>query len=745
MLAGLGCALLVAATLAAYWNSTSGVFLLDDKPNIVNNLSIRELFPISKHLLQGNLRRLPNLSFALNYHLGGLSPTGYHWFNIAVHALAGCFLFLLLRTLFRSHAFSESFAHNSSRLAFCVALLWAVHPLNTQAVSYIVQRSESMMGLALFAFLLLVAVSASSSRPAFWLLAAFFVFCLGLLCKEVMVMSLPMAILMDRAFLSNSWRDALARRGWFWGMCVLPLGVALVVIVPTMLDADAAVGFELKSVTPLQYASTQPAVILHYLRLVIWPSPLVFDYGWLPEDRMWVVLSTATVLFLSVACLAWFFRSRAQWAFWGISALLALAPTSSVMPLQDIAVEHRMYVSTAFVLVPLVALVFWLSTSVFKDNPTTMATGICAAIAFGFGWMTVDRNIAYHSPITMWQDVISKTTGLDRDNLLAARAYSNLGEAYGDLELWDESVESLEEALKQGGFGSRVHGNLARAYVATNQPEKAAAHVLEALKFDPESARLRQQAGLVAAMVEDYAEAERQFRAARQLDARDPVLMVNLAQTLVAQRKTDEAAELLRSAIETDDSLAEARDRLIRLLIGRSQFAEAESVAAQFVKDFPENSAADYLLGIVFASTGRLDEAAKHWEQAASGSNPPADVNFQLGNYHRSRGNLPLAGRYYEREVENNPAHLDALNNLAGITAGSNPTLAISYFERVIKLAPDYLQAHYNIAALQASQGQSALAIGRLEKLLEKKPDFAPAKQLLQSLQTTVPDQAPGS
>jgi protein O-mannosyl-transferase len=728
--------LLVAlAGFLAYSNSFQGVFLLDDEPMIVDNPTIRSLTPVSKFIFEGGLRKLPMLSFAANYEIGGLDPTGYHYFNVAVHLLASVSLYGLAFVTFSSHVWAAEQRSQAALVSFLISLLWVVHPLNTQAIDYIVQRIESMMGLAFFLFLLLYANSHYSKHPRALLVAAWFVFCAGLLCKEVMVMSLPVAMLYDRAFLSTSWREAFRSRGLFWFACAFPLALAAAFIIPVMLGSDAAVGLSLESVTPSQYLSTQPEVILHYLRLVVVPWPQVFDYGWEPETQMSNILIASIVLVGLLASLAWLFTRKPQLAFWGLAAALVLFPTSSFIPLQDLAVEHRMYVPLAFVLVLGVLSLFFIGSKLFGDHPMLITSIICLGLSGVLAMLTITRNQDYKSEIGMWEDVVAKTVGSGSENMLAGRAYSNLGNAYANKEQWDKSIEFLEKALTCRQFASSVHGNLTRAYVATENAELAKKHCLKALELEPDSGRIRQQAGLIEVMEGNFVEAEKHFRMAYQMSPTDTVILVNLALCNMQLGNAQEAESLLRKAIDTDGKLAEPRKRLVDLLTRKSDIEAALEAAADYAKAIPNDPRANLQLGMIWAAKGDSAKSAEQLLIAAQFDPPPAEANYLLGNARRAANDLTDARRCYETELKYYPKNADALSKLAELVARDNPQLAITYFQRVVDLAPRAWQPRYNMASVQAMLGKKELAREQLSVVLKINPECEPAKLMLKALQ----------
>lgn len=142
---------LVLAVAVAYHNSLGGPFVFDDRVAIFDNSTIRQLWPIAEALSppsggqSDSDRPLVNLSMAINYRLGGTDPRGYHVCNVLVHTLAALTLFGIVRRTWRSRDGQPGEA--GLFIAGGIALLWALHPLQTAAVTYVVQRAESMMGL----------------------------------------------------------------------------------------------------------------------------------------------------------------------------------------------------------------------------------------------------------------------------------------------------------------------------------------------------------------------------------------------------------------------------------------------------------------------------------------------------------------------------------------------------------------------------------------------------------------------
>jgi hypothetical protein len=309
--------------VGTFWNSVNGPFIWDDQISIVSNPTIRHLWPLSDPLSPP--RETPvagrprvNLSFAINYALGGVAETGYHVGNVSVHIACALLLFgIVRRTLSSSRVAAalgpplETVGLNTvgvtsavtSATALVVALLWMVHPLQSEPVNYLTQRSESLMTL----FFLLTLYCAIRGTPrtgprpqhrAGWQWLSVIACVCGMATKETMVVAPIVIVLYDWAFAFDSFRDALRARRMLYG------GLAATwVVLGTLVwnTPRSTVGWS-TTVGPWTYLLNQTQMIGRYLRLVVWPHGLVLDYG-LPRALTLreVVPSAAVILALLAA------------------------------------------------------------------------------------------------------------------------------------------------------------------------------------------------------------------------------------------------------------------------------------------------------------------------------------------------------------------------------------------------------------------------------------------------------------
>ena len=284
--------LLVAGTLS-YLGSFSGALVYDDYTAIVGNPTIRRLSSITEVLSPPGAtpmsgRPVANLTLAINYAIHELDVRGYHALNLALHLLAGITLFgILARTLSRGPPEAGVGVSGRGRsLATAIALVWLVHPLLTDSVIYITQRTELLMGLFYLLTMYCSIRARESSRRRLWEAAAI-VFCaLGMGSKEVMVSAPLMVVLYDRVLGRETWREQLGRR-WRLYAGLAATWVLLAVLVISSPRSGAGFGHGL---SPWDYVRTEAGVILHYLRRAVWsfrprPFPRICLRRYLPAPR----------------------------------------------------------------------------------------------------------------------------------------------------------------------------------------------------------------------------------------------------------------------------------------------------------------------------------------------------------------------------------------------------------------------------------------------------------------------------
>ncbi|MEO6246922.1 MAG: hypothetical protein ABIQ12_15960, partial [Opitutaceae bacterium] len=360
----LAAVLIVAAVCAACHNSLGGPFVFDDVPSILENPAVRGWAALGESLrlgAEGGLttsgRPVVALSFALNHTIGGDHVAGYHVLNGAIHAAAALCLFGLVRRTLLTPRLRGRFGAAALPLAAATALLWALHPLQTAAVTYMVQRAESLAALfvllTLYAYVRATAATGVAARR--WRGASVAACALGMASKETAATAPLLVLLYDLAFVSGALREAwTTRRGYYVALAATWLLLLWLVVGTGGRGGTAGFGAE---VSAWSYALTQCRALVLYLGLVAWPYPLVFDYGPAMAGDLGEVLPQAVLIAGLIGGVVVALVRRPALGFLGAWFLLLLAPSSSFIPVvtQTMA-EHRVYLPLAALVVAVILL-----------------------------------------------------------------------------------------------------------------------------------------------------------------------------------------------------------------------------------------------------------------------------------------------------------------------------------------------------------------------------------------------------
>jgi len=598
--------LLVLAGLAVYANSLTTPFVFDDAKDIVRDRSIEHLWPPGQWMTHTQ-RPIVKLSLAVNYALGGRHVFGYHLLNLTVHLLAGLVLFGLIRRLAvayqRGHVAAEDDPRRQQRatyLAFAVALLWLVHPLATESVTYVIQRAESMAGLFYLLTLYAVVRSIEGKHPLAWGVAAVVASVLGMGSKPTVVSVPLVAVSIDQTFYAGSFVVAIRRRWWLYTGLVGTWGVLLsVVSIGSLWHGTGTIGFGaqgIHTVTWYQYAWTQPEVLLHYLRLVIWPHPLCFDYGWPAASHFSHVAIPMLVMGLLLAGTCFAMMRGAWFGVAGAAFFLVLAPTSTIVPISDLAVEHRMYLPLAAVLVILVALAGRVLTALGDDDENRLATSLLVAVALVLGSLTALRNHDYRSPLALWQSVVHTAPR-------NYRGHNNLAHEYFERNAMDQAIAHYRIALKLQPNVAEGHANLGRGLAA-----RATERVTEARRTRDgvKMAKARQLAS------QEIREAIAQYRKAIELKPDYAEAYGDLGMALATIKKYDEAIVLYRKALGMNPDNAVTHGNLGAALASRGDLQAGIDELRKAVALNPDSIDAHRNLAIAYKMAGRTTEARRH-------------------------------------------------------------------------------------------------------------------------------------
>jgi tetratricopeptide (TPR) repeat protein len=596
-----GAALAVAVTLA-YSNSFSGPFVYDDLPAIPQNPTIRQFstawFPPRGLTVSG--RPLLNLSLALNYAISGPAVWSYHALNVLIHLLAGLVLFGLARRTLLLPALHESFRRAALPLALAIAGWWALHPLQTEAVTYVAQRTESMMGLFYLLTLYGFVRSLESPAPDRWRAVSIAACVLGMASKEVMVSAPVLVLLYDRTFVAGSfaaaWRQ---RRGYYLGLAATWLVLA-VGLARTGVNRDGTKGFGL-GLDWWAYDLTQPEAVARYLWLSLWPHPLIFNYG-----AFWV--SSASALWLSALVVLPLLAGTA-WALWRWPALgflgawffALLAPSSLVPGATQMIVEHRMYLSLA-ALIALVVLGLW----GWLGRRSFLVYG---AVALALGLRTAERNEDYRSALALWGDNVAHRP-------TDAIGQCNYGIALVQADRLDEGIAHYQTALQLSPNYADAHYNLGIALARSGRVSAAITHYESAGRMQPNFPNAQANLGILLFQTGRAADAIGHYEKALAQSPDDAQTHCNLANALFQVGRVPEAVEHYRQAIRLQPGDADAHYNFGNTLFQAGQVPEAIAQYQEALRLRPADADTHYNLGLALEQTERSREAEAEYEQA---------------------------------------------------------------------------------------------------------------------------------
>jgi tetratricopeptide (TPR) repeat protein len=671
---------LALAIAGVYGRAVRAPFIYDDADSIEKNSSIRFVWPLigsAEHRgplnptkdLPTSGRPIINLSFAINYAAGALDPLGYHLVNFTLHFLSAMLVWAIVRRTLRLPYFAGRFDQSAGWLALCVSLLWALHPVQTEAVVYVTQRTELAMAFCYLAtfycslrFWSSIPQAAAQdsdvwppgtdSKQRFrhgWLWLAVFVCAIGMASKEVMVSAPLVVLLFERTFISGSLKDAL-RRSWplyaglgaTWGILLfLNLGGP---------RSDSA-GYSL-GVSAVQWWLTQARVLVIYLKLMVWPAPLLLHYD-LPYlanfGQVWIYVVLVGLL---VAVVGWLVWRNYPWGFLGVFFFAILFPTLIVPIVTEIAAERRVYLP---LLAPVVLLIVGGYSLVRRavahpgDFKIARPVAIClvSIVSLACALVSAKRVKVYDNEIYLWQDILKV-----QPNDYAA--HGNVGRLLLISGRIPEAIEELQLSLSLKPDSYLNLNNLGVALDHQGHYAEAIKVQSQALRINPNYVDSLQNLANSLREVGQFAAAKVQLEKAERLKPDDAEVQNNIGVLLASQNQVPKAIERFRLAAQLDPYYVPAHINLGKTLPQSGEVAEAIGELQTAIRLVPTR----------------------------------ADLHNELGVILGQNNQNQLAIEQFQMALELDPQLARAYNNLAvSLALANRPAEAISNAQRGIEVA----------------------------------------------------------
>ena len=663
---------LAAATAIAYYPSLSYNFQFDDIFNIQKffHLRINDL----KSWAFGGGRWISYVLNAIHYKIGKHNPFVYRRSNMIFHITTGLLMFFVTYYSLLGLKKYTAVAKKALPLAFFTALLFLLHPVQTQTVSYVIQgQLEGLASLFMMALILVYlfyqkASSWKVKTPLLVLITILGIFSCG--TKEIAILSPLMLLLFDWFFVSQGNFSELKKKWLFFvgytaliafqylrylnfhflknsflGTAVLPNNVGNVI------TANAT-----QTINPLTYFMSQFKVVIHYICMFLYPFNISVDYDWKMPASFFSAEVLLPLLFLLSLFTGTVFLLRKDKthlvAFCSLWFFIGLAPRSTIIPSTELVADYKTYFSSfgIFLLLSL-ALIFgfeWLTKKLSLKNNQLAAYGVTTLCVILLGLGTYERNRIWRSGEAFWMSNIQNSPK-------KARAYNNYAVAIAEQERYTEAIPYLRKAIKLDPHYPDAWSNISVCYCRIGKLDIAIESLRRALTINP-----------------NY-----------------PEFYNNLSSYLLTKKEYAEVKRLTQHAIKLRPYYGKAHFNW-----GQALYEEGDKVGA-FEKIKFACINADYQATESFRSYAELSVELQKYEDALVGFTRlaellphDADVLFNIGNAHYCLDHLDEAQRTYELLIAKNPQEYRSWLNLAEVYVKKNDlSAALTCYEKAQPMA----------------------------------------------------------
>lgn len=685
--------LLLGLTCLVYANSLNGRFVFDDQQIVLQNpqlINIQEFDDVLK--LSVEWRRLTYLTYGLNYYFGQLNPFGYHLLNVVLHALNSVLVFLIILHI----------SDGRKNSAMAGAAVFSVHPLFTEAVSYIAGRASSLCALFYFLAILCFLKALDMKRLGVRLFWFGSMAVAGFLAWE----SKQEAITLPVAIAGVLWVRG-EKKDWRF---LIPLAVVPILVVSYFRNELATLfesvmgnvvlvsaGFEPVLPWPAYFRTYVSAIIGYYFPHFIVPVPLSAD-PYVRTAEHWYSLE---FLFASslLATLAWLLlrppKTIDRFLLLGL-ALLLLSPLTAyaVVPLADVVLEHRAYIPGLGAAIVWAWMFDWLSKKYGRTSHLALL-----AVVMAFSVMTIQRNTVWRNSIALWEDTEAKSERKPRPHF-------NLGQSYQEARRFTEAIREYEHALKLKPDIYAAYSNIAAIY-------------LDQGLLDPGEEMLVKVTTLAPSFTEGF---------------------INLGVLYIRKKDPDKALAAISRALEINPQSFSAHYNKGEALSLKGDLRAALESYKQAVYLRPDLHQFRLTLGAAYLRAGDRQAAEKEFKQVAESSTFGAEACRNLGILYTEEGDYDKALEYLHRAARMRPHYPDLHHEIGTVYLRKQMMdPAIEAFQTTITQQPGYGPAYLNLALAYQAKGQIQAARGILENYIQQfqasgSPYIAQARERLSVL-----------
>ncbi len=615
---GLAVFTIILSIWIGYHNTLNHSFHFDDTHAIVNNKQITELgdFRDLHYWMDINNRPLSYFSFALNYKTGKLEPKPYHMINILIHILSAILLFMVIYMVFTTTVMGRSrLKKYVIPLAALAAMIFALHPVQTQSVTYIIQRMESMAWMFSLASLLSylhgrILHSQGKRLITFmpFYLLAFLTWIAALLSKQTAA-ALPLVCLAAEFFFITG-KDGKPYKRYLVIATLLAAVLAVFVVATDLIPPEKG------SLPKLAYLATQMKVIVKYMQISILPVHLTLDYAFVKSSSLLepVVLISSLVHLVMIA-IAFSLRKRNPLAGFGILLFyLPLAITSTVFPIRDVIFEHRIYLSLAGFGLILSSLFF----SFMVLRPKRIWYLIPAVYLLTLGIAAFERNKVWQDNCTLWKDTLEKEPG-------SSRAWLAVGDCYKQQNNFVQALKHYNQALLLDSTNATALNNRGNLKLTQNDLEGAIADYNTIIRISPEFRNLAYlNMGIAYTKKGEPLKAVQEYTKAINAGNAETRVYFHRALSYVYLGDYPHAESDLNVVLEKNPVDKDALFNMASVMMNTDRYGEAATYYTRLLSFAPDHLASMHYRGLAYYALGKRSEACSDWQKSAESNYQPS-------------------------------------------------------------------------------------------------------------------------
>lgn len=705
---GTGLLLIIASIIFAYYPSLSYEFQFDDLANITKHFNIRH-YTLSQLFFSGT-RWISYWLNAFFYSMGKFEPFTYRIGSITIHSINAILVFILFSLLLSRSDYKKNnnnvITFYALLLSLLTALLFALHPVQTQTVTYVIQ--SQLEGLAAMSIILMcvlfVAQSMVQSRIFKTVLTIFLavIAVLSTGTKEIAIIGPVLVMLLDWFFVSQASWKAFKKNIWTHGLLIiLVFGTYTYLLKPDFFVKAFGLQMQAKNnignmitnapgevITPLHYFISQFKVIVHYFAIFLWPFNMSVEYDWKLVDSFFAIDCIVPLFILCIIGLCIVIRLRKNKtdtiSFGFLWFLIALAPRSTIIPSPELLVDYKTYLgSFGFLFVIAVILIYGVNAIITRiNNKNIKKYGIYFLIPLIIGLcvpLTIARNRVWSSGSAFWMNIINNAPG-------KARAYNNYGvELSQKYSKFKESIPYFQKAIAMDHLYPDPCNNLAVAYGVLGQLDNAISAIKQGLALYPY-----------------YPEGYN-----------------NLASFYLQKKEYDSAQKALAIAIQLRPHYGKAHYNMGRLYLEQGQNEKAwEHFKACCIQGDLDDEVGFEAYAQVSLLCKKYEDAQKAYAALVSFKPDNSDALFGLGNSYYLQHNYAQARAVYMKAVAKNPHDGRFWYNIGETYfAEKQFVAAIEWFEKVITLPQKPINAFVRLATCYEAAGKVQQAYNVLNML----------------------------